>query len=296
MAGIAVSHDSPIREMDRGTRPARAMYWIEECLDATPGMGKWLTEDDLGQELAGDWYEPGTELHLSINAFLIQGSEESLVFDTLSRAGTDYIIDALTQCLDGDALDYVVPSHDEAPHAGNANAILEAFPTAQLVECTAGGSNPELHRIAYGDALKVTHGETIDLGGYRVEFVEPLFVDSAMTTWLFEHETRTLFTVDSFGLTHLAAACGQFSDEQASDLPAEQLLQYHGRSIQWLQYADADVINRALDALIEQYDPLLIAPSHGSVLRGNVDEYVEKAKQNIEWVTEHGQLEVNFSL
>lgn len=296
MPGIDVSHASPVRTMDQGNSPSRDMYWIEECLDATPGMGKWLAEDDLGQRLAAGWYSGSEDIHLSINAFLLNGSDKSLVFDTLSRAGTEYIVNTVTNLLDGSSLDYVVPSHDEAPHAGNASALLEAFPEATLVECTAAGSNPHLHRIAYEEPLEVTHGDAIDLGGYEVEFVEPLFVDSAMTTWLFEHDTRTLFTVDSFGLTHLASACGQFSDEQASDLPTEQFLQYHGRSIQWLQYADADAINQALQRIIDKYQPEMIAPSHGSVLRGDIESYVEKTKQNVEWVTANGQLEVNFSL
>ncbi len=277
---------------------AEGVYWIEECVNATEGMGRWLREDSLGQEFAEGWYEGEQEVHLSINAYVLRGSEKTLVFDTLSLGGTEHILSELRDLLDDDGLNYIVPSHDEAPHAGNANIIHQEFPEASIAECTAPGSNPELHRMAYGDALEVTYGDTIKLGGgYEVEFVEPVFLDSAMTTWLFEKRTQTLFTVDSFGFTHTGDYCGMCTDEREQPLTAGQTMQYHGRSLRWLQYADERAVKDALETVFERHDPEIIAPGHGQVFRGDVDHLLDLVKQNLEWIVQNErQLEVNFSL
>jgi flavorubredoxin len=272
----------------------QGVYWIQECLDAATGFGEYLTNDPQGQAFAEGWYEPGDDIHISINAFLFIGEDETLLFETLSPNGTDRILGALEQLLDGRDLDYLVPSHDEAPHAGNAHHIMDAYPEATLVECTAKGASPHLHKLVYGDATAVTYGDTIDLGGYTVEFVKPVFLDSAMSTWLFESTTGMLCTVDSFGFPHHADKCTCFADEFDTAVTSGQMMQYTGRSLQWIEYADNDKIKAELDHTFATYQPTLIAPSHGSLIRADIDRHVDLIKDNVDWVREHGHVGQSF--
>lgn len=296
MAVTVETYYQAARSMD--DRAGAGLQWIQECLDASEGMGRWLANDALGQDLADGWFREDQGLHIPLNSYLLAGEDHSLLFDTLSRSRPQHVVDEVTGILGDAGLDYVVPSHDEAPHAGNAD-ILGRELGAQLIECGAAGATPELHDLVYeqADPIEVTHGDTIDLGGYVVEFVEPVLLDSAMTTWLFEHETETLFTVDSFGFPHHADECRRFADELATPVTANRTLQYTGRSLQWLQFADAGKVKADLDALTSEFDPANIAPAHGQVVR-DVDfaAFVEMIKTNVDWITEHGTLEVDFSL
>lgn len=102
----------------------------------------------------------------------------------------------MADLLDGDGLDYVVVSHDEAPHAGNTFAQVDRFPEATFIGANAGSPVDELHH--FEEARRVDFGEVIDLGGYEVEFIEPVFSDSPATLWIYEHNTDLMCTVDSF--------------------------------------------------------------------------------------------------
>jgi len=269
------------------------MFWIQECIKA-PGIKEWLEVSDIGHQFRTEWYRNAEELHIPINAFLLEGESETLVFDTLSRAGTNHIIEQLGEILNDRALDYIVPSHDEAPHAGNTYNIMGEFPDAKLIGCGLKGANPTLHHLE--DATLVEWGDTIDLGGLTVEFVEPVFLDSSTSMWLFEHTSNTLFTVDSFGSAHLGSDCLKFTDEEQTELSADQLMQYTGRSIRWLEYVDIDKVEAELDHVFEIYQPECIAPAHGNVIKGaDVKRSLEMIKDNIHWIHDHNALELFFT-
>ncbi|MFB6207196.1 MAG: MBL fold metallo-hydrolase [Haloglomus sp.] len=250
----------------------KGIYWIEECVEAG-AMAEYLTRHPEGQEYAEGWYEEGKGLHLSINAYLLIGEDKSLLFDTLSPASREHIVDTVEELLDGDDLDYVVVSHDEAPHAGNTFALVDRFPEATFIGANAGSPVDELHH--YEAARRVDFGETIDLGGYEAEFVEPVFSDSPATLWLLERDTRFMCTVDSFGFPHYPSDCVKFEDEMETDMNAFQMMQYNGRSIQWLEFADPEKVRDQLQYHIDHYEPEILAPAHGQLLRGDLQKYAE---------------------
>lgn len=66
-------------------------------------------------------------MYIPQNAYLL-ADEEGLLFDTLSPASTETVLAELDRRLGDDGLDYLVPSHPDVPHAGNAVAILEDHP------------------------------------------------------------------------------------------------------------------------------------------------------------------------
>ena len=70
----------------------------------------------------------------SYNAYLVTGSEKTVLIDTVDPAKTDEwrgLLDALHLS----RLDFVIANHAEQDHSGSIPYILERFPDAKLV-CT----------------------------------------------------------------------------------------------------------------------------------------------------------------
>jgi flavorubredoxin len=257
---------------------APGFHWIQEC-------GSDLHIDPDVDDDPPDWYEPGSETHIGQSAYLLDG-DRSLLFDTLSPAYTDRILGELADLLD-DGLDYLVVSHPDVPHAGNARQILEAYPDATLV-APRYGEDHELYHLA--DATKVGEGDAIDLGGFTVDFHEATFLDAAMHVWMTERRTNTLFPVDWFGFPHNDTECYRFVDEFDRPLSVERLTQFHGRVLFWLQYVDVEKTNAEIDRLVETYDPDVVAPAHGCVVRERAAEHLRRVKRAVERIDADGRV------
>lgn len=250
---------------------ADGMYFVKECIRAPAA-------DDPTVESLADWYPTGEELHLSQNAYLIC-DEETLLFDTLTPVGKEAVVEQVETLLDGRGLDYLVISHPEANHAGNTGAILDAFPEATLV-APEQGSHHDLFGLGDDDLL-VGDGDTIDLGERTVEFLDPLFYDHGMTTWMRETTTETLFTVDFLGFEHVPGECLQFADELETPVTASRLERFNSYAFTWLRYVDTDETDAALDEIIEEIAPSAIAPAHGQVIREDATATLEKMRTAI---------------
>jgi len=253
-------------------------YWIQE-----PGPDRSHFVEER-YEKRPDWYDEDDTLHVPQNAYLLDG-EESLLFDTLSPASTDVVLDELDALVDG--LDYLVVSHPDVPHAGNTGPILEAHPEARLV-APAYGNAHELYHL--GNARKVREGDRVDLGRFEVTFHEAAFPDAAVHVWMTERRTGTLFPVDWLGYPHRGAETLKFPDEFDTGLTVDRLVQFHGRVLFWFQYVDVDRVHASIDRLIDRYDPALIAPGHGNPIRENPLEVMELAKPVVDRVHDQGRV------
>jgi flavorubredoxin len=221
------------------------------------------------------WSDPDEEVYIPQCAYLLCGDDETLLFDTLSPASTDHVLGELEALLDGDDLDYLVVSHPDVPHAGNALAILDAYPEATLV-APRYGDDHELYRL--DDATKVGAGDEIDLGGLVAAFHEATFLDAPVSLWMTERTTETLFPVDWFGFPHAESETLRFVDELDHELSEDRLVQFHGRVLFWHQYVDVPKVQREIDRLTATFDPELIAPAHGLVVREDATEHIERMK------------------
>jgi flavorubredoxin len=235
-----------------------------------------------------DWYEPGREVHTCQNAYLISG-EQTLLFDTLSPANREHALTELKEALNGRDLDYLLPSHPEAPHAGNAKAILEEHPEARLL-APDHGEEHELYHL--GEAEPVGAGEELDLGGKSVEFLQPLFLDHAMHIWMRETTTGVFFPVDWLGFPHMAGECSSCVEELDHEVTLDQLLAFHGRVFFWYQYVDVKKTNGVIDMLAERYGDDLVAPAHGLPVDELAVPLFSRMERVVKQVNNQGRLEV----
>lgn len=272
-----------VREVEEG------IYWIQEC----------SVKDQITDELSKDppeWYLPGKKIHIPNNAFLFTG-EENLLFDTLSPAASEEILPALESILDGDDLDYVVPSHPEPVHAANTFKILRRYPTASLVAPV--GNPDEIVAPTYGkghdlyyldDSKTVFTGETIDLGGLTIEFKEATFPDVAFSIWIYEHTFDMLFTVDWLGIPHSEGECTKCVDEITTEVTQDRFHEFHARALYWFEYADTETTSAAIDRLINEIDPSMVVSAHGLVFRENPAKYMRMMKPVINRISVEGRL------
>lgn len=253
------------------------VYWIEE-------LGP--SRDDIAREaLDEDWYIEGRDVHVPQNAFLFV-DDRTLLFDTTSPANREQMTDDLDDILGDRTLDYLVVSHPDVPHAGNTHAILEQYPDATLVAPSYGDMH-ELYHLA--DSRKVDVGERINVGKFTVQFQEAPILDAPMTHWMTEEHTDMLLPVDWVCFPHTDEETLKFADEMPRDITVERLLQFNARVLFWMQYVDPEKLNEEIDAMIDRYDPDVIAPSHGVVIRENATGYLEKCKYVVEHISEHGR-------
>lgn len=259
---------------------APGIHWIYEA-------GSDRTEQFELAERQPDWYESGREAYIPQCAYLIEGDNETLLFDTLSPASTDQILDAIGELIGDRGLDYLVVSHPDIPHAGNTYAILEEHPETTLV-APAYGNDHELYKL--DESLQVAEGNSIDLGGRVAEFHEATFLDAPVSIWMSEQKTETLFPVDWMGFPHLDEEALLFVDELDGTFDASRLIEFHGRVLFWYQYVDVKKTNAEIDNLIEKFDPEIIAPAHGLVIRENASEYMELMKDVTRAIDNQGRI------
>jgi len=258
------------------------IHWIQEPGPARAGIARAVVEANPA------WYRQGRTVHISQSAFLLLG-ERSLLFDTLSPAASDQILADTDEILAGRPLDYLVVSHPDVPHAGNTHRILRAHPETALV-APAVGDTHELYHL--NDALKVGPGDALDLGGLRANFVEATFLDAAVSIWMREEETETLFPVDWLGFPILGGEFLRCVDEIDTPVDVDRLTEFHGRVMFWFQYVDVPKVHAEIDRLWERHRPAFLGPAHGLVIRDEPRRYFEAMKEGVARVSAEGRIGV----
>ena len=233
------------------------------------------------------WWEPNHAVHIPQCAYLIAGERATLLFDTLSPATTDQVLATIDEIVGDRGLTYLVVSHPDVPHAGNTHAILEAYPDATLV-APGYGNDHELYHL--DQALHVTAGDSIDLGGRIADFHEATFLDAPISIWMSERTSETLFPVDWMGFPHLDDEVMQCVEEVDRPVDVERLVEFHSRVLFWYQYVDVEKTNREIDRLIERFDPSIIAPAHGLVFRADAPTYMARMKDVTRAIEQQGRI------
>jgi flavorubredoxin len=190
----------------------------------------------------------------SYNAYLIQGSEKTVLLDTVEPQMADHLMYQLSSIPE---INYVIMHHAEQDHAGTIPQVLEKYPHAQVLATPKGKGMlidhlgiPE-HRIR-----EVSDGETLLLGDKTLEFIHAPWVHWPETMSSYLREDRILFSCDFFG-SHLATTDLYVTDkarvyEAAKRYYAELMMPFRG------------VVQRNLDK-VKSRDLAFIAPSHGPI-------------------------------
>jgi len=190
----------------------------------------------------------------SYNAFLIEGSEKTVLIDAVDS----HLFYELEAQLDNVArLDYVISLHAEQDHSGCIPQVLSRYPDAKLITTPrAKGMLMELLHISDESIITVKDGETLSLGNKTLEFIHTPWVHWPETMVAYLKEDKILFSCDLFG-AHIATTDLFVTDEARVYEAAKR---YYAE----IMMPFRNVIKKNLEK-ISAYDIDLIAPSHGQI-------------------------------
>ena len=192
----------------------------------------------------------------SYNAYLIKGSENTALLDTVDPAKTEVLLSNLAK-LGVNKIDYVIAHHAEQDHSGSLPDVLLRYPEAKVVtnpKCK--GMLMDLLSIEGDKFITVEDGQTLPLGDKTLQFIYLPWVHWPETMGTYLKEDKILFPCDFFG-AHLASS-SLFVDDEATVY--ESAKRYYAEIMMPFRRQ----INSNL-AKLEPLDIEIIAPSHGPV-------------------------------
>ena len=235
-----------MRDIDLPRELAPGIFWLSDCLE-------------LEHE--------GVLVHAYSSAYLVAGSEASLLVDTGHPKDWAAICAQLDSCHAKGAppVKYLVPTHSEVPHAANLASLLDRYPEALVY-----GDVRDYHLIfpeVVDRLVPMQAGDEIDLGTTTFVFLEAVVKDLVTSLWGYSTAHRCLFPGDGFAYMHHHhhGECGMTAEE-CPDLPVEEFTALFAEyALYWTRFTDMDSVIARLDALLAvDYPVELIAPGHGN--------------------------------
>lgn len=190
----------------------------------------------------------------SYNAYLIQGSDKTVLLDTCDPRMEHLLAGQLDRV---PRLDYVVSHHAEQDHSGAIPLVLNHFPEARVLaspKCKA--MLADLLMISEQRIQVVEDGETLSLGNRTLEFLHTPWVHWPETMITYVPEEKMLFSCDFFG-SHIATSDLYVADEARVTEAAKR---YYAEIMMPFRRP----ILKNLDK-VESREVATIAPGHGPI-------------------------------
>jgi flavorubredoxin len=213
----------------------------------------------------------------SYNAYLVRGSEKTVLFDSVDPAKADILLKQLEEV---DKIDYLVSHHAEQDHSGAIPAVLEKHPETRVIATPKGKTMLMEHLLIPEERfITVSDGEKISLGDKTLKFIHTPWVHWPETMVTYLEEEKILFTCDFFG-SHLATSDLYVTDEA---IVYEAAKRYYSE----IMMPFRTIIQKNLDK-VEEHEIELIAPSHGPMY--DRPEFIIKAYRD--WTSDKPKNEV----
>lgn len=196
------------------------------------------------------------------NAYLVLGEKPTLI-DTVKAPFKEEMYSRIASVMDPSKIEIIVSNHAEPDHSGAlADAIADLQP--EKVYASVAGVRILDAQFHIGEKLTaVKTGDSIDLGGLSLSFVETKMLHWPDSMFSYLKEEKILFTQDGFGM-HLATD-RLFIDENPWDVVEEEMRKYYANILL--------LFSPQVLKLLEVFPSLnldvqYIATDHGPVWRG----------------------------
>jgi flavorubredoxin len=192
------------------------------------------------------------------NSYLIVGSEKKALIDTANPGFEKEWEEKISKVANPADVDYVIMNHAEPDHAGSIPHIMAINSKAKLVATSRGAKMAQTFFKVPESRIKiVTDGETLDLGGKTLKFIEAPMLHWPETMFTYLSEDKILFSCDFFG-SHVAQ--GLYDDE------IDDLLVFAQRYFGEIMMPYSFNAQKGMEK-IKGLEIKLIAPSHGPIHR-----------------------------
>ena len=201
------------------------------------------------------------------NAYLLK-TEKPTVIDTVDMEFGREFVESLSELIDPKDIQYIVINHTEPDHSGGLAALASRAPDATIV-CTQPAVNEikEMYKLHHRTFLVVKDGDILDIGGKTLKFKETPYLHTEETMITYCIEDKILFPCDIFS-THVAND-KFFSDEAGFDITEDFIGYYNAIIHPHRRYV------RTLITALEELDIEMIAPSHGYIIRKDIQKYID---------------------
>jgi flavorubredoxin len=192
------------------------------------------------------------------NAYLVIGSEKKVLIDTVNPGFEKQWEEKIRKITNPTDIDYVIMNHAEPDHAGSIPYIMSINSKAKLVTTAKGAKMAQTFFQVPQERIRiVADGETLDLGGKTLRFIEAPMLHWPETMFTYLQESKILFPCDFFG-SHVAM--GLYDDE------VDDLLVYAQKYYGEIMMPFSIMGQKAMEK-IQPLDIQMIAPSHGPIYR-----------------------------
>jgi len=196
----------------------------------------------------------------SYNAYLVVGKEKTALVDTVQNNFADEMLQKIGKVVDSEKMDYLVMNHAEPDHAGAIPRVMAVAKNAKLIVTKAGMDMAKVfYDVPSERTIMVKDGDTLDLGGKTLRFIEAPWLHWPETMFTHCVEDGVLFPCDFFG-AHIAKS--KLFDEEVGDIVLPEAKRYYAEIMMPFPLA----IQRALDK-VKNLDLKMVAPSHGPIYR-----------------------------
>jgi flavorubredoxin len=194
----------------------------------------------------------------SYNSYLVKGEKKTALIDTVNPGFEEELEVKINMVSDLEKLDYLIMNHAEPDHANAIRFILEKAPNALFVTTEKGVNMARLyHELPEERIRKVAEGDSLDLGGKTLRFIEAPWLHWPETMFTYLPEDKVLFPCDFFG-AHTA--------QGVYDEDIEELIPFAKRYYGEIMMPFGKMGAKALEKL-KDLDIRIIAPSHGPIYK-----------------------------
>jgi len=192
------------------------------------------------------------------NAYLVRGKEKTALIDTVNPGFERELKEKIAQVIGEAPLDYIVMNHAEPDHSGAIPVMMELHKGAQLITTEKGAKMAQIYyKVPAERITAVKDGDTIELGGKTLKFIEAPFLHWPETMFTYLAEDKILFSCDFFG-AH--TAFGLYDNEVEDILPLAK--RYFGEIMMPFRKMGQKALEKIKDLEIK-----VIAPSHGPIYK-----------------------------
>jgi flavorubredoxin len=201
------------------------------------------------------------------NSYLLM-TEKPTVIDTVDISFGREFVKNLKTLIDLEKIQYIVINHTEPDHSGALGAIAARAKNAIIV-CTekAVEELKEMYKLHNREFLVVKGGDTLDIGGKTLRFIEAPYLHTEETMVTYCEEDKILFPCDIFS-SHVANY--EFFNDMAKEDMTEDFIGYYTLIMHPHRGYVQNMINK-----IKDLDIQMIAPSHGFILRKDAKKFID---------------------
>lgn len=235
----------------------------------------------MHRRVAGDLHVVGECVvgpagHEPVLVYVLENGGRPILIDTGSHLHRQAIMAELDSLLGRVSPEVVFLTHTELPHTGNVRAVMEKWPEIQPVAPNLISAYVELAPVVELERMVLSPvGRSAEYAGRTLEFIHGVLKDQPGTQWIYDPQTRAVFTADAFGYLHGEGECELLSHERAGGVSYERMLEYHSSQFRFLKWVIPERFFASLDRVFAR-DVAVIASAHGNPMDSDIGAHLER--------------------